>query len=596
MSYRAPSRDMQFVINELADLAAVAALPAYRDQEVNGELVAAVLEEAGRLASEVLEPLNVPGDRHKARWTEAGVQAVPGFREAYEQFVAGGWNGLVCPTEYQGQGLPELLNIATQEMWNAANFSFALCPLLTAGAVEALHHHGSPEQKTRLLEKMVSGEWTGTMNLTESQAGSDLSAVRTRAIPEGDHYRIQGQKIYITWGDHDMTDNIIHLVLARTPDAPEGVKGISLFVVPKFLLNEDGSPGEANDLRCVSIEHKLGIHASPTCVMAYGDNGGAMGYLVGEENRGLAYMFTMMNEARLKVGLQGLAIADRAYQQALDYARQRVQGRPAGAREGERVTIIHHPDVRRMLMTMKSQVEAMRAVCYTTAAAMDMARHHPEDAVRAAHQSRADLLIPVVKAWCTELGVELTSLGIQVQGGMGYVEEAGAAQFLRDARIATIYEGTTGIQGNDLVGRKLAQDGGRAMLALLEEMRAVERQLAQAGEELEPLQRNFGEALEALAGATDWCVTTLSREPDAVLAQAVNYLMLTGYVCGGWQLARAALLAREHLAAGEEPAFHEAKLVTARFYAEQILPRARALATTVRSGGIATLALSEEQF
>jgi len=596
MTYSAPIRDMQFVIDQLADLETIAALPPYRVQDINQELVAAVLDEAGRLAAEVLAPLNLPGDRQKARWREDGVKAAEGFREAYEQFVEGGWNGLVCPTEYQGQGLPELLNIATQEMWNAANLSFALCPLLTAAAVEALHRHGSPALKARFLEKMVTGEWTGTMNLTEPQAGSDLSAVRTRAIPEGNHYRIQGQKTYITWGDHDMTENIIHLVLARTPDAPEGVKGISLFVVPKYLLNDDGSPGEANDLRCVSIEHKLGIHASPTCVMAYGDDSGAVGYLVGEENRGLAYMFTMMNEARLKVGLQGLAIADRAYQQALGYARQRVQGRPAGMREGERVTIIHHPDVRRMLMTMKAQIEAMRALCYTTAAAMDMARHHPDATTRAAQQARVDLLIPVVKGWCTELGVELTSLGIQVHGGMGYVEETGAAQHLRDARIATIYEGTTGIQGNDLVGRKLAQDGGQAMLALLEEMRAVVASLDEAGEELSALRRGFGEALDALASATDWCVTTLAREPDAVLAQAVNYLMLSGVVCGGWQLARAALLAREQLAIGEDPDFCRAKLLTACFYAEQILPRARALATTVQSGGASTLALTEEQF
>lgn len=596
MSYQVPDQDMRFVINELAKLSAVAELPAYQDQEVNEDLAQAVLEEAGRLASEVLAPLNASGDRQKARWQDTGVQAAPGFAEAYQAFVEGGWNGLMSPTTYGGQGLPELLNIATQEMWNAANFSFALCPLLTAGAVEALRHHGSAEQQDRYLPKMVSGEWTGTMNLTEPQAGSDLSAVRTRAIPNGDHYLLQGQKIYITWGDHDMASNIIHLVLARTPDAPEGVKGISLFIVPKFLLDENGHPGAANDLRCVSIEHKMGIHASPTCVMAYGDHGGAVGYLVGEENRGLAYMFTMMNEARLRVGLQGLAIADRAYQQALAYARQRVQGRPVGVKHGERVAIIQHPDVRRMLMTMKSQNEAMRALCYTTAAAMDMARHHPEPEARQRYQTRVDLLIPVVKGWCTELGIELASLGVQIHGGMGYVEETGAAQHLRDARIATIYEGTTGIQAADLVGRKLAQDHGQAMQALLDEMRDVVAALADGGSPLASLYTELNAAVQALAEATDWCLSTLGQEPNAVLAQSVNYLMLAGYACGGWQMARAALIAQEHVAAGDETAFYRTKLTTARFYAEQFLPRCAALARVVRSGGENTLALSEMDF
>jgi acyl-CoA dehydrogenase len=444
---------------------------------------------------------------------------------------------------------------------------------------------------------MVSGEWTGTMNLTESQAGSDLSAVRSRAVPEGDHYRLSGQKIFITWGEHAMTENTVHLVLARTPDAPEGVMGISLFIVPKYLVNADGSLGEPNDVRCVSLEHKLGIHASPTCVMAFGDKGGAYGQLVGTENKGLAYMFTMMNEARLKVGLQGLAIADRAYQQAREYAKDRVQGRPVGMKVGERVSIIHHPDVRRMLMTMKAQIEAMRALCYVTAKEMDMARHHPDKDFRRTRQARVDLLIPVVKGWCSELGIEITSLGVQVHGGMGYVEETGACQHLRDSRITTIYEGTTGIQASDLVGRKLMMDGGAQMRELIAEMRSVEQQLGEApGDDTALIRGAFGTGIDALQAATDWCVENLGSDLEAVMAAAVNYMMLAGYVCGGWQMARAAMAAQGKLATGEDPAFHEAKLVTARFYAEQILPKAGALLSAVTSGATTIMALEEEQF
>ena len=596
-TYFAPVRDMQFVINELADLQTIAGLPAFTEQEVGPELTEAVLEEAAKLAGEVLAPLNKPGDEQGARLGADGVIAADGFADAYQRFVEGGWNGLVCSTDIDGQGLPELLNTATQEMWQAANMSFALCPLLTAGAIEAIHQHGSDAQKTLFLPKMVSGEWSGTMNLTEPQAGSDLSAVRTRAEPEGDHYRLYGQKIFITWGDHDMADNTIHMVLARTPDAPEGVKGISLFIVPKFLVNDDGSLGARNDVHCVSLEHKMGIHASPTCVMAYGDNEGAVGYLVGEENKGLAYMFTMMNEARLKVGLQGLAIADRAYQQARAFAKERVQGRPAGVKHGDRVTIIHHPDVRRMLLTMKAQVEAMRAFSYVVATSMDLARHHPEAAVRKHHQARVDLLIPVVKGWCTELGVEIASLGVQVHGGMGFIEETGACQHLRDSRIAPIYEGTTGIQAADLAGRKLAQDRGVAMRVLIDDIRAVEQQLQQAkGDDIAVIRASLGDGVEALAAATDWAVDMLAQEPNAVLSESVNYMMLAGYVCGGWQMARSALVAQAKLAAGEDTSFCEAKLITARFYAEQILPKAEALLKAVKSGGTTIMALAEEQF
>src|SRR5271165_18758 len=478
-SYRAPLRDMQFVITELAGLERLATLPGY--EEATPDLAEAVLEEAAKLASEVLAPLNQPGDQQGASLTKGGVVAADGFGSAYRQFVENGWNGLAGDPEYGGQGLPALISAATVEIWNSANMSFALCPLLTAGATEALKQHGSRELKARYLAKMVSGEWTGTMNLTEPQAGSDLSAVRAKAVPEGDHYRLYGQKIFITWGDHDMTDNVVHLVLARTPDAPEGVRGISLFLVPKFLIDAEGNPGERNDVRCVSLEHKLGIHASPTCVMSFGDSKGAIGYLVGQENKGLAHMFTMMNEARQKVGLQGIGIAERAYQAARDYARERVQGRSAGQKSGDRVTIIHHPDVRRMLLTMKSQIEAMRAFGYVLAADIDVAHRHPDKAERERRQTRVDLLTPVLKGWCTELGVELASLAIQVFGGLGFIEETGAAQHLRDARIATIYEGTTGIQSADLVGRKLTMDNGRAMATLIDEIREVEAQLGDVG-------------------------------------------------------------------------------------------------------------------
>lgn len=594
-AYFAPTRDMQFVINELADLNAVAALPAFAEQDVGPDLTEAVLEEAAKLAAEVLAPLNKSGDAQGASIGPDGVIPADGFTAAYQQFVEGGWNGLGCSTEYGGQGLPELVNIATQEMWNAANMSFALCPMLNGGAIEAIRHAGSSEQKALFLPKMVSGEWTGTMNLTESQAGSDLSAVRSRAVPEGDHYRIYGQKIFITWGEHNMTENTIHLVLARTPDAPEGVKGISLFIVPKFMVNADGSLGARNDVHAVSIEHKLGIHASPTCVMAFGDQEGAIGYLVGEENKGLAYMFVMMNEARFKVGVQGLAIGERAYQAAREYAKDRVQGRPVGTKSGDRVAIIHHPDVRRMLMTMKAQNEAMRALAYVVAAHLDQARHHPDAAQRKIHQARVDLLIPVVKGWSTELGIEIASLGVQVYGGMGFVEETGACQHLRDSRITTIYEGTTGIQAADLAGRKLSMDKGAAMRALIADITATAEDLGQAvGDDMTAIRDGLRAGVQALAMATDWILSC--NDPRATMAISVDYMMLTGYVCGGWQMARAARVAQTRLASGQDPLFHEAKLLTARFYAEHILPKAGALLRSIQNGGTSIMALSEEQF
>jgi 3-(methylthio)propanoyl-CoA dehydrogenase len=594
-TYIAPLRDMRFVMMELAGLDELSALPGF--DEVSPELAEAVLDEAARLATEVLAPLNKSGDEQGARLTKDGVVAADGFSAAYRQFVEGGWSGLAGDPDFGGQGLPELLQAATVEMWNSSNMAFALCPLLTAGATEALRQHGSDELKASYLPRLVSGAWTGTMNLTEPQAGSDLAAVRTKAVPEGDHYRLFGQKIFITWGDHDMTDNVIHLVLARTPDAPEGVRGISLFVVPKFLLNADGSPGQRNDVHCVSLEHKLGIHASPTCVMSFGDEGGAVGFLVGQENKGLAHMFTMMNEARQKVGIQGLAMAERAYQQAREYAKERVQGKLAGSKSAGAVAIIHHPDVRRMLLTMKSQVEAMRAFAYVMAADMDRAHRDPDAAERARRQARVDLLIPVLKAWCTELGVEIASMGVQVHGGMGYIEETGACQFLRDARIAPIYEGTTGIQAADLAGRKLASDQGAAMATLIAQMRQDIVELEHSTDtQVVAIGTSLVSGVAALEDATAWMLQALAAQPDAALASSVDYLMLTGYVCGGWQMARAALVASRKNAMNEDPAFHLAKLDTARFYADKVLPKTSALLEMIRSGASSGSSLPIEQF
>jgi acyl-CoA dehydrogenase len=586
---------MHFVMRELAGLDALSSLPGYED--ATPELVEAVLEEAAKLAAEVLAPLNRTGDEQGARLVTDGVIAADGFKSAYQQFVGGGWNGLGSDPEFGGQGLPELLHAATVEMWNSANMAFALCPLLTAGATEALRQHGSQALKARYLSPLVSGEWTGTMNLTEPQAGSDLAAVRTKAVPDGDHYRLYGQKIFITWGDHDMTGNVVHLVLARTPGAPEGVRGISRFLVPKFLLNADGSVGQRNDVHCVSLEHKLGIHASPTCVMSFGDQGGAIGYLVGQENKGLAHMFTMMNEARQKVGIQGLGIAERAYQQAREYAKERVQGRRAGHRSGEAVVIIGHPDVRRMLMTMKAEVEAMRAFAYVMAADMDHAHKHPDSVERERRQARVDLLIPVLKGWCTELGVQTASTGVQVHGGMGYIEETGACQHLRDARIAPIYEGTTGIQAADLVGRKLAMDQGAAMFALIAEMRCVLLELEKSGDaRLTLIGAALGTAIQALEDATGWVLSALVTSVDDALAASADYLMLTGFVCGGWQMARAALAAARKCRAGEDPDFHDAKLATVRFYADKVLPKASSLLEMVRSGASSAFDVPIEQF
>jgi len=594
--YIAPVRDMQFVLRELAGLEQVAQLPGC--EEATPDLVDAILEEASRFAGEVLSPLNWPGDQEGARWHDKTVTMPPGFKEAYKLFAESGWTALGSEPEWGGQGLPRLVAAAVGEMWKSANHSFSLCPLLTSGAIEALVLSGSDELKRTYVEKMVSGVWTGTMNLTEPNAGSDLAAVRTRAEPQADgSYRIFGQKIFITYGEHDMAENIIHLVLARTPTAPEGVKGISLFVVPKFMVNEDGSLGARNDAYCVSIEHKLGIHASPTSIMAFGDHSGAVGHLVGEENRGLEYMFIMMNAARFGVGLEGVSACERAYQRARDYARDRVQCTDIGVRGGPKVSIITHPDVRRMLMTMKSRAEATRALAYVVAAAHDAAVRHPDAGERKRNQAFVDLMIPVVKGWSTESGVSMASIGVQVHGGMGYVEETGAAQHLRDAQISTIYEGTTGIQANDLIGRKMAREGGATLKAVISLMRGAADELGdRSGGDFAAIQRRFSAAVDALAEAGEWLVATYGSDVRAASAGAVPFLMLLGVVAGGWQMARAALVAQAKIDAGDADPFYPAKIVTTRFYADHVLSQAAGLASSVTEGAAGVLALPEDMF
>jgi alkylation response protein AidB-like acyl-CoA dehydrogenase len=582
-TYQAPLKDMRFVLNELSGLADIAKLPGYQD--ATPDTVDAILEEASKFASGVLDPINYSGDQEGSKWSEGSVRTPKGFKDAYKQFCEGGWNALPFEAEWGGQGLPRLVSTPVQEMWKASNMSFSLCPLLTQGAIEALLLRGSDDLKQRYLPKMVGGQWTGTMNLTEPQAGSDLSLVRTKAERQSGHYLISGQKIFITYGEHDMSENIVHLVLGRTPEAPEGVKGISLFVVPKFL--EDG---KRNTAKCASIEHKLGIHASPTAVMVYDK---AVGYLVGEENHGLEYMFIMMNAARFAVGLEGVAIAERAFQRALAFARERVQGRDL-VQGGKAVSIIHHPDVRRMLMLMKSQTEAMRALAYTTAAAMDYARKHPDAEARKQHQAFVDLMIPVVKGWSTETGIEVASLGVQVHGGMGFVEETGAAQYLRDARITTIYEGTTGIQAMDLVGRKIQREAGATAKAWLASVKRLDADLGKsANADIKALRAQLAAGVQAVSDAVNYLVET--KDPRATFAGAVPFLKLMGIVAGGWQMARAALAAEKNLGAGDKD-FLQAKISTARFYGDQVLVQAPALRDTVVKGAPGVMALSEDQF
>ena len=591
--YIAPLRDMQFVLKELAGIDRVAQLPGY--EEATADMVDAILEEAAKFAGGVLAPLNAVGDRDGAVWSDGSVTMPPGFKAAYTQFIDNGWNGLACSPEHGGQGLPKLVGAAVQEMWKASNMAFSLCPLLTLGAIEALELCGSDAQKDKFLPSMIAGKWTGTMNLTEPQAGSDLAAIRSRAEPQVDgSYRIFGQKIFITYGEHDMAENIINLVLARLPDAPAGVKGISLFIVPKFMVNDDGSLGARNDAWCVSIEHKLGIHASPTAVMAYGDKGGATGYLIGKANEGLKYMFIMMNAARFAVGLEGLALAERAYQQALAYAKDRVQGRALEGSEGG-VPIIRHPDIRRMLMLMKSQIEAMRALGYTVAAAHDAALRHPDEIERKRNLAFVELMIPVVKGWLTETGIDVASLGVQVHGGMGYIEETGAAQHLRDARITTIYEGTTGIQANDLLGRKILKDGGATLKLVGGMMQQTLVELEQqSSEEFVAIKTTFARGLAAMSEAAMHIATQAGQDIRGTFVGAVPFLKLMGIVSGGWMMARAALVAQEKIAAGDDDGFHAAKISTARFYADHVLSAAPGLAYAIRHGAPGALAIADD--
>jgi len=594
-TYAAPLRDMQFVLTELAGLDKVAALPGC--EEATPDVVEAILGESAKFTEGVLAPLNWTGDREGVRWADKAVTMPKGFKEAYAQFVDNGWNALSGNPEHGGQGLPKVVSAAVQEMWKSSNMAFSLCPLLTLGAVEALEIAGNEQQQAMYLPNMISGKWNGTMNITEPQAGSDLAAIRSRAVPQGDGtYRIFGNKIFITYGDHDMVENTIHLVLARTPDAPEGVKGISLFVVPKFLVNADGSLGARNDVYCVSVEHKLGIHASPTCVMALGDSGGAIGTMVGKENEGLKYMFVMMNAARFAVGLEGLAISERAYQHAVAYAKERVQGRAIeGSAAG--VAIIRHPDIRRMLMLMRSNVEAMRALAYSVAAAHDAAARHPDAAERAQNQAFVDLMIPVVKGWSTETGNEMAYLGVQVHGGMGFIEETGAAQFMRDARITTIYEGTTGIQANDLMGRKIAREGGATIKGVIGMMQKTQGELAQhKGAEFAAIAAALGRGIDALQQATDYIVANYGKDVRAVATGAVPFLRLMGIVSGGWMMARAALVAQGKIAAGDADPFFPAKIATAHFYADHVMAAVAGLAQEVVQGGASALALDDAMF
>jgi 3-(methylsulfanyl)propanoyl-CoA dehydrogenase len=579
--YRAPLREMRFVMEELLGagrLSRTAGLADYSD-----ELGQSVLEQAAHFAQEVLDPLNRSGDQQGARWTEQGVVSAPGFREAYEKFVAGGWPALGSVPEFGGQPLPRVLVSAVGEFWGSACLAFKLGPMLTHGAVHALELTGSQAQKEQYLPKMIAGEWTGTMVLTEPQAGSDLGQVRTRAVPDGGRYRLFGQKIFITWGDHDLTANTIHMVLARIEGAPPGTKGISLFIVPKVLVNADGSLGERNDVRCLSIEHKLGIHASPTCVLAFGEQAGAIGHLVGEPGRGLEYMFIMMNSARLSVGSEGYAVGERAFQRAAEWARTRVQGRPPVPAPAGPLPIINHPDVKRMLLVMKSQTEASRALTLYGALQFDLADHDPDAAVRAAAHARGELLTPIVKGWCTEIGNEVAAIGVQVHGGMGFIEETGAAQYVRDVRITTIYEGTTGIQSNDLLGRKLGRDRGAAMSALIADL---ERELASLAADARTagIRGAVQESLASLRAATQALLRTLATRPDAGLAVSVPYLKLCGYVIGGWLLAKSAAIAAAQ-PDGPDREFYAGKLHTATFYAAQVLPTAVALARVVEAGG-----------
>ena len=600
MSYKAPLKDMLFDIRHLAAIDELATIPAFAD--AGFETAQAVLEECAKFNEGVLSPLNWAGDQNPSSWKQGVVTTTPGFKEAFKQYVDGGWQGLQHPVDFGGQGLPKTIGAACGEMLNSANMSFALCPLLTDGAIEALLTAGSDALKATYLEKLVSGQWTGTMNLTEPQAGSDLAAVRSRAEPQPDGtYKVFGTKIYITYGEHDMAENIVHLVLARVTGAPEGVKGISLFVVPKFMVQADGSPGARNDVHCVSIEHKLGIKASPTAVLQYGDHGGAVGYLVGQENRGLEYMFIMMNSARYAVGMQGIAIAERAYQKAVQFAKDRVQSRPVDGSLPGSGPIIHHPDVKRMLMTMRAYTEGCRAMAAVAAAAYDAAHHHPDADTRKQNQSFYEFMVPLVKGYSTEMSLEVTSLGVQVHGGMGFIEETGAAQYYRDAKILTIYEGTTAIQANDLVGRKTSRDGGQTARAIVGQIEVTESELrAQGGADALAVAKRLQAARLALLDVIDFVAGNTKVSPNAVFAGSVPYLMLAGNVVAGWQMARALLVAEQALASGDAgdfgADFMRAKITTARFYADHLLTKAPGIRDSIVEGADSVNALALDSF
>jgi 3-(methylthio)propanoyl-CoA dehydrogenase len=596
MTYKAPLKDMLFAIKHIANIDAVSKIPGFED--AGYDTAEAVLEECAKFNEGVLAPLNWTGDINPSSFKDGKVTTTPGFKEAYKQYAEGGWQGLQHPTEYGGQGLPKTIGAACGEMLNSANMSFALCPLLSDGAIEALLTAGSDDLKATYLENLVSGKWTGTMNLTEPQAGSDLAMVRTKAEPQADGtYKVFGTKIYITYGEHDMAENLVHLVLARVVGAPEGVKGISLFVVPKFMVNKDGSLGARNDVHCVSIEHKMGIKASPTAVLQYGDHGGAVGYIVGQENRGLEYMFIMMNAARYAVGMQGIAIAERAYQKAVGYAKDRVQSRPVDGSIAASAPIIHHPDVKRMLMTMRAYIEGCRAMAAGAAAAYDAAHHHPDADVRKQNAAFYEFMVPLVKGYSTEMSLEVTSLGVQVHGGMGFIEETGAAQYYRDAKILTIYEGTTAIQANDLVGRKTARDGGTAAKAIVAQIEATEKELAKRAtvQGLVVLKRLTAARL-ALIDVINFVAGNTKAAPNAVFAGSVPYLMLAGNVFAGWQMARSLLAAEDCLAKGEDTAFMQAKIVTARFYADHLLSKAPGVRDSIVEGADCVTALAIEAF
>ncbi len=588
VDYQAPVADMQFVLHRLIPLTKINTLPGY--EEVSDDLVNTILEEASKFAKEVLSPLNWTGDQEGCNYQDGEVKTPKGFKDAYAQYIEAGWISLAANPNFGGQGLPLTVATPVNEMWHSANMAFMLCPMLTAGAIEAIEHHAKPEQQTVYLPNLISGQWAGTMNLTEPAAGSDLSAVSTKAIPNGDHYRITGTKIFITYGEHDLTENIVHLVLARLPNAPAGVKGISLFIVPKYLVNSDGSLGQRNDVKCASIEHKLGIHASPTAVMSFGEAGGAVGYLVGEENHGLEYMFTMMNNARLAVGLEGVAVAERAYQQAAAYAKERVQGKVA-QKEGK-LPILHHADVQRMLMLMKTQTEAMRALAYVAAAQGDIAQKHSDETTRVSSQKRIDFLTPIVKAWSTELAIEIASLGVQVHGGMGYIEETGAAQHLRDARITTIYEGTTGIQAGDLLGRKIIRDDGQEARRLLLEIQACADECQKnSNANIQMIGTELKQSIQFLEKALNWLIKTHAHHPQATLAGAYPLLKSFGVVCGAWLLAKSALILEKD--SGPDQSFASQKIASAIFYMHEVLPQVEGLVRTICAGESVVKAMND---